>query len=213
MQDAFNLGWKLALASRAEAGDPLLDSYDAERQPVGAAVISLSTRITKVGTLQSRAIRILRNRAAHAAAALAPVAHALADTIEEVNLAYRKSPAVVASSCRGLHAGDHFPDQVSSDLADAVRVPGHVLVTLAREPVAPAGSTVPGLRQILVSSSGSGTGYDAVVPDDDGSIGSALRLNRSARVMIRPDGYIGAITDAADPAPLARYASLLRSPL
>jgi 2-polyprenyl-6-methoxyphenol hydroxylase-like FAD-dependent oxidoreductase len=213
MQDAFNLGWKLALACRAEAGDALLDSYNAERHPVGAAVISFSTRLTKVSTLESPALRFLRNRAAHAATALAPVAHALASSIEEVSITYRKSPAVVAGpGHHGLRAGDHFPDQVSSELAGAVNAPGHVLVTVAREPIAPARPAAPGLRQVLVSPAAHGSGYDAVVRDDDGRISTALRLNRSARVMIRPDGYVGAIAEAADPAPLARYARLLRSP-
>ncbi|MCZ2523595.1 FAD-dependent monooxygenase [Streptomyces sp. HB2AG] len=39
MQDAFNLGWKLAAAVRYGAGDDLLDSYHAERHPVGARVL------------------------------------------------------------------------------------------------------------------------------------------------------------------------------
>jgi 2,4-dichlorophenol 6-monooxygenase len=34
--DAYNLGWKLALVLDGRAGSPLLDSYCAERQPVGA---------------------------------------------------------------------------------------------------------------------------------------------------------------------------------
>jgi 2,4-dichlorophenol 6-monooxygenase len=34
--DAYNLGWKLALVLAGRAGDALLDSYSAERQPVGA---------------------------------------------------------------------------------------------------------------------------------------------------------------------------------
>lgn len=37
--DALNLGWKLALAVRGEAGAGLLDTYDAERRPVARRVI------------------------------------------------------------------------------------------------------------------------------------------------------------------------------
>lgn len=40
IQDAYNLAWKLALVVRGESGDALLDSYEAERQPVAAAVIA-----------------------------------------------------------------------------------------------------------------------------------------------------------------------------
>jgi len=38
VQDAQNLAWKLAAVLRGEAGDALLDTYDAERRPVGEAV-------------------------------------------------------------------------------------------------------------------------------------------------------------------------------
>ncbi|MFF8830930.1 FAD-dependent monooxygenase [Streptomyces sp. NPDC015131] len=37
--DAANLGWKLALAAAGDAGDPLLDTYDAERRPAARRVI------------------------------------------------------------------------------------------------------------------------------------------------------------------------------
>ncbi|MEU9831576.1 FAD-dependent monooxygenase [Streptosporangium sp. NPDC048047] len=39
LMDAMNLGWKLAAAVRGGASGALLDSYDAERHPVGAAVL------------------------------------------------------------------------------------------------------------------------------------------------------------------------------
>jgi hypothetical protein len=35
IQDAHNLAWKLALVIRGDAGEELLDTYDAERRPVG----------------------------------------------------------------------------------------------------------------------------------------------------------------------------------
>jgi 2,4-dichlorophenol 6-monooxygenase len=40
IQDAFNLSWKLALAIKGLAGPGLLDSYSAERQPIGAQVVN-----------------------------------------------------------------------------------------------------------------------------------------------------------------------------
>lgn len=39
IQDAFNLGWKLAATVQDRAPDGLLDSYHVERHPVGAAVL------------------------------------------------------------------------------------------------------------------------------------------------------------------------------
>jgi 2-polyprenyl-6-methoxyphenol hydroxylase-like FAD-dependent oxidoreductase len=39
VQDAFNLGWKLAARIRGWAPEPLLDTYEAERRPVAADVL------------------------------------------------------------------------------------------------------------------------------------------------------------------------------
>ncbi|MFS8105090.1 FAD-dependent monooxygenase [Lentzea alba] len=39
IQDSYNLAWKLAFVLRGQAGPELLDSYDAERRPVGRQVV------------------------------------------------------------------------------------------------------------------------------------------------------------------------------
>jgi 2,4-dichlorophenol 6-monooxygenase len=39
IQDAYNLAWKLAYVLRGSAGEGLLDSYDAERAPVGRQIV------------------------------------------------------------------------------------------------------------------------------------------------------------------------------
>ncbi|MBB4887908.1 2-polyprenyl-6-methoxyphenol hydroxylase-like FAD-dependent oxidoreductase [Streptomyces netropsis] len=51
VQDAFNLGWKLAAEVGGWAPEGLLDSYHAERHPVGAAVLdNTRAQITLLGT-------------------------------------------------------------------------------------------------------------------------------------------------------------------
>lgn len=45
IQDAWNLGWKLALAVRGEAAPGLLDSYEAERRPAGQEIVDRAVRI------------------------------------------------------------------------------------------------------------------------------------------------------------------------
>ncbi|WP_432587955.1 rifampin monooxygenase [Streptomyces sp. HD1123-B1] len=51
VQDAFNLGWKLAAAVGGWAPEGLLDSYHSERHPVGAAVLeNTRAQITLLGT-------------------------------------------------------------------------------------------------------------------------------------------------------------------
>jgi hypothetical protein len=46
VQDAVNLGWKLAQVIRESAPDSLLDSYHAERHPVGARVLRTTMALT-----------------------------------------------------------------------------------------------------------------------------------------------------------------------
>ncbi|MEV6613299.1 FAD-dependent monooxygenase [Streptomyces sp. NPDC051051] len=51
VQDAVNLGWKLALALKGQAPDTLLDTYHSERHPVGARILTntLAQRILYLG--------------------------------------------------------------------------------------------------------------------------------------------------------------------
>ncbi|WP_214405039.1 FAD-dependent monooxygenase [Pseudonocardia lacus] len=52
--DAMNLGWKLAAAVRGTAPSWLLDSYQAERHPVGARVLRLTDGLTRAALVRSR---------------------------------------------------------------------------------------------------------------------------------------------------------------
>jgi hypothetical protein len=45
IQDAWNLGWKLALVLRGEATPALLDSYHLERHPVGLKLLRFTDRL------------------------------------------------------------------------------------------------------------------------------------------------------------------------
>ncbi|KAJ7492905.1 FAD binding domain-containing protein [Mycena galericulata] len=45
MQDAFNLAWKIALVIKGQASETLLKSYETERMPVVAEMLSLSTEL------------------------------------------------------------------------------------------------------------------------------------------------------------------------
>ena len=44
IQDAYNLGWKLALAVNGKATEALMHSYEAERRPVAQAVVRFRRR-------------------------------------------------------------------------------------------------------------------------------------------------------------------------
>ena len=49
IQDAHNLAWKLALTVSGKASATLLDSYDAERRPVGEEVVGRTVRSAREG--------------------------------------------------------------------------------------------------------------------------------------------------------------------
>jgi 2-polyprenyl-6-methoxyphenol hydroxylase-like FAD-dependent oxidoreductase len=65
LQDAANLSWKLV--SALTGGPDLLDSYQAERRPVGAKVIRGSGALLRLAMLRSTAIRTTRNELVSAA--------------------------------------------------------------------------------------------------------------------------------------------------
>ena len=102
MQDAFNLGWKLAAAVRGVASTELLQSYHAERHPIAERVIAQTTRMTSIGTLSRRSERVLRDHLIHLAAGLAPFRQEMAREMEETGITYRRSPIVLGS---GRHFG------------------------------------------------------------------------------------------------------------
>jgi len=227
MQDAFNLAWKLARADGTASG-ALLDSYHAERHPVAAQVIRFSTRLTEAGVLRGTVSQWLRNNLAHAATALAPVRHAMADLTEETGLAYPDSPLVLPGRVSGrLRAGDHLPDVPGTGLRAAiVHHTGHVLVTVTGPDgaVPQAATTLPGVRQVVVAAgrnladarraaadAGGDTGrYDEVLTDSDGLVAQRYALARGGRVMVRPDGYVGYVSALDDAAAPAAYAEILR---
>ena len=61
LQDAANLGWKLAAAVQGRAPGGLLDSYHEERHPVGAEVVRTSGAIIRMAMLRSPVLRSLRS--------------------------------------------------------------------------------------------------------------------------------------------------------
>jgi hypothetical protein len=55
------------------------------------------------------------------------------------------------------------------------------------------------------------TGYDAVIADPNGVVGQRFGLKNGGRVVIRPDGYIGAIASLDDTTTVADYFAKIRS--
>jgi hypothetical protein len=86
----------------------------------------------------------------------------------------------------------------------------HVVLTVAIGQVAPAAGE--GQAQVLVTSEDTPVaGYNAVVADPKGVVAQRLGLKSGGRVVIRPDGYIGAIAALDDTTTIADYFAKIRS--
>jgi 2-polyprenyl-6-methoxyphenol hydroxylase-like FAD-dependent oxidoreductase len=88
LQDAVNLGWKLAAAAGGWAPDWLLDSYHAERHPVGAAVLALAGRQFRLNTARTAPRRAVRWAAHRVVAPLPPVQDRLARSYSGLGVRY-----------------------------------------------------------------------------------------------------------------------------
>ena len=207
IQDAFNLGWKLAAAYRGTASETLIDSYHAERHPVAARVIEFSTRLTHLSTLANPVAQTLRNAVLHTATGIGPARRALADETEETTLSYHGSPAVVESTANAkVRSGEQLPDVAGTKLRRVLsEETGHVLVTLGPLPAVPE---LPGVRQVLMADTDAAVaGFDTVVADSERRAAARFGLSLG-RIMVRPDGYIGAIAVGDDERPTTAYREL-----
>jgi len=187
VQDGYNLSWKLH-AVLGGVPDELLDSYEAERLPVAARVLGMSAAL-------------LQKHLSGADDAFERGAET-----KQLDLSYRLGPLTLddGSSCV-VAAGDRAPDAPCLDrdgrpvrLFDCYAGPHWTLLRF--------GTTAPLLGRAGVVSYC--VGADLV--DVDGHIRAAYDVKDGAAVLVRPDGYIGAVT--SEPAALAAYVNRVMPP-
>ncbi|SET40688.1 FAD-dependent monooxygenase [Geodermatophilus poikilotrophus] len=142
IQDAYNLGWKLALVVRGRAPDRLLDTYEEERRPIAAAVLSGSDLGYRAVFGADPVTTFLREHVLTPALRLPAVQRAILGGVSELDLHYRESSLVEEHGtpltatrwspghdderadavdrlrfARGVRAGDRAPDGVLEDAA------------------------------------------------------------------------------------------------
>jgi 2-polyprenyl-6-methoxyphenol hydroxylase-like FAD-dependent oxidoreductase len=120
IQDAWNLGWKLALVVRGHAPPGLLDTYEAERWPVGRFLLRYTdrifatfTRTVSGGNIARWVRRVVMPRVIPLAISSTRLRRTAFRFVSELNIRYRDSPAVREGSPglhRGPQAGDRLPD-------------------------------------------------------------------------------------------------------
>ncbi|MEU0256104.1 FAD-dependent monooxygenase [Streptomyces sp. NPDC006184] len=174
LQDAANLSWKLAAVAGGHADPALLDSYQAERHPVGRAVLRSSGGIVRLA--MARRPWTLAARAALTAflGAVGPVRRRVVGQVTGIGYRY---PAP-----RGAHplTGARVPDVALAGggrLHEALRGGRFVLIT--PEP------------------------YEAGPGRADRLAVARWASGRRTTVLVRPDGYAAWAADAATPAQTA----------
>ncbi|GAA2831746.1 FAD-dependent monooxygenase [Kitasatospora sp. CM 4170] len=129
VQDAYNLGWKLGQVLRHGAAEELLDSYEAERLPVAADVLEISTRLHRAGGVRDGRLR-------------------RGPWTEQLGLGYEDGPLTVEARTDlpedALRAGERAPDApldgAGTRLFELFRGPHVTVLAVGRElPAVPAG--------------------------------------------------------------------------
>jgi len=92
LQDAANLGWKLAAVAQGWAPAGLLDTYHAERHPVGELVLRSSGGLIRLAMLQSRAARLGRDLLGGALLHVPTIMRKAAGTVSGLGIDYPGAP-------------------------------------------------------------------------------------------------------------------------
>lgn len=175
--NAMNLGWKLALVARGEAPESLLDTYTAERHPIGDRVLRWSMAQTALSTPAGPRADALRE--------------VMADLLDTVDGATYVISTIGGDWQRYGAAGGH--PLLGTRIPDVALRDGTTL----------AAAFEPG-RAVLVDPAGA---FDAVAapwahrltivpPAGARTIDSDSPLPDPAAVLVRPDGYVAWVATA-----------------
>lgn len=223
IQDAVNLGWKLAYTLRGLADPTVLDTYQPERAPVGRRVLRFTDRAFTAATSTSPLVRFTRTRIAPALIPVALISRAgrayAFRIISQLAIRYRGSPLSQEGSHpprRGPRAGDRLPDAAilhdgrSTTLHGCLARPGWQLLLCGPSDAWPVSQVTPvrdAYPELVTIHYLSTTQAPGVLHDPDGH---ALRrlglpLRDAAAYLIRPDGHIGYRSGGPDLAGLHTY--------
>jgi NADPH-dependent dioxygenase len=192
MQDAWNLGWKLALVLTGDARPELLDTYESERKPIGKQVIEAASKIHEL-------FMAGRNSGADALLALQQSGF-LTELVGRVSgIAYHYHPEHAAPAKDGMPgAGDRLPNLPLSGkhngkmLTDLIRHGGFTVLVCGQEADINRGA--------LPLRSGVVTEILAPAPPQLLAAGSAPQV-----YLVRPDGYLALRCDLAHSAEVGEW--------
>jgi 2-polyprenyl-6-methoxyphenol hydroxylase-like FAD-dependent oxidoreductase len=208
LQDAYNLGWKLALVISGRVGEKLLDSYAQERIPIAKRLLSTTDRMFSVAVSDSWLAGLFRTRVLSKIAATAMKVERIRKlafrTISQIGISYRASP--MSQTLPGLpetapHAGDRFPwvrlkltpEGPVEDLFQKLDDTRFTLISIGQ----PTPQGFGGIESLHV----------IAVPDDPANDRELTRagIPRPSFYLLRPDGYVGLAGVSLEVAAIPRY--------
>ncbi|MFC7309985.1 FAD-dependent oxidoreductase [Streptomyces monticola] len=204
LQDAANLGWKLAAVLSGRSPEALLDTYQSERHPVGRAVLRSSGAIIRLAMAHNAPQYALRSLLSTVVNHVRPVRNKAIGQITGIGYAY--------AAPRGAHrlTGQRVPDVAlakgpfGSRLYEALRAGKFVLITPAGQEASPLGPVDD--RSVDDSAVDDSAVDDSAVDDssvDDSSVVHAhWASERRTTLLVRPDGYAAWASEQDDPAGL-----------
>ncbi|HEY7573777.1 MAG TPA: FAD-dependent monooxygenase, partial [Thermoanaerobaculia bacterium] len=212
LQDAYNLGWKLALVVAGRCDSSLLDSYEAERIPVARHLLETTDRLFSAAVSGSWVAGTFRTSVFPKILAMAMrldrVRKAAFRTISQIGIRYRESP--LSQNLERVpepapRAGDRFPwlrlrlspgGPVRDFFGELDDTRFHLVLA-----VQPAHSQGVGELGDLLRVH--------AIPGDPHNDEEFARVGipRPAFYLVRPDGYVGLCGGVFDPAALSRWVS------
>ncbi|MFF4662322.1 FAD-dependent monooxygenase [Streptomyces sp. NPDC001282] len=211
IQDAFNLGWKLALAVAGRAAPGLLDTYEEERLPVAAWTLGLTAEQLRTvldavkepgGGLDAVVTAETMGLGPDGGYPWSPLSR---DTRRTAHSPAAPVTGPVTEPATGPRAGDRAPDAPCLDIATGAST--HLFEVFAGPHFTLLGFG-PGTAQALRAAEADhgdllrATGVDAGarhgLNDVAGHARSAYGVERDTLVLVRPDNHIGLIAPAED---------------
>ncbi len=192
IQDAYNLGWKLALVAGRQAPERLLDTYDAERQPAARQNLEVTSRTSRFLAPQSPAERILRN----AALGLARE-HSFARTLVNtgrmsIGNPYPDSPAVTGAGWTLQNVPITLPGGARSTLVALAQTVGTAFIGILYAPT--RGDELAGFAHL--EAAGLPFRFFVCGPggigDPEGKLALVLKAEPGTFALVRPDLYLAA---------------------
>jgi 2-polyprenyl-6-methoxyphenol hydroxylase-like FAD-dependent oxidoreductase len=111
IQEALNLGWKIARMLAGGASERLLDTYHIERHPIERDVLRQSNMLTQMAGAEHGPMKLMRDHVMPALAAIGPLRDAMRRTVSELSIQYRRSPLTLERLLDGgPRAGERAPD-------------------------------------------------------------------------------------------------------